>query len=272
MNTKEYISSGIIESYILGHASPEEMGILECVIKNNAEVKAAFEEAQKNLENLATAQAIAPPADLKSKIWDKIQKEQITETQNPGTGKSGLDLVPEEKKEIIFYKKTTHWKNLAVAASVLFLASIAGNLYWLNQQSEAKKEIVNLKTTNQSQHLALQKMDEKWQIVSGSNMQVITLKGVEKHPEAKATVFWNQNTKEVYLNADSLPKAPKGMQYQLWAIADGKPVNAGMYNEEKDSKIVLSKIAKAQAFAITLEKENGSDVPTMENMFVMGGV
>lgn len=103
-------------------------------------------------------------------------------------------------------------------------------------------------------------------------MQVITLKGVEKHPEAKATVFWNQNTKEVYLNADSLPKAPKGMQYQLWAIADGKPVNAGMYNEEKDSKIALSKIAKAQAFAITLEKENGSDVPTMENMFVMGGV
>ncbi|EOR31114.1 hypothetical protein [Elizabethkingia meningoseptica] len=99
MNTKEYISSGIIESYILGHASPEEMGILECVIKNNAEVKAAFEEAQKNLENLATAQAIAPPADLKSKIWDKIQKEQITETQNPGTGKSGLDLVPEEKKK-----------------------------------------------------------------------------------------------------------------------------------------------------------------------------
>ena len=32
-------------------------------------------------------------------------------------------------------------------------------------------------------------------------------------------------------------------------------VNAGMYTEEKkDSKIALSKIPKAQAFAITLEK------------------
>ena len=45
------------------------------------------------------------------------------------------------------------------------------------------------------------------------------------------------------------------MQYQLWAIADGKPVNAGMYTEEKDSKVALSKIPKAQAFAITLEKK-----------------
>ena len=45
------------------------------------------------------------------------------------------------------------------------------------------------------------------------------------------------------------------MQYQLWAIADGKPVNAGMYTEEKDSKVALSKIPKAQAFAITLKRK-----------------
>jgi hypothetical protein len=32
------------------------------------------------------------------------------------------------------------------------------------------------------------------------------------------------------------------MQYQLWAIADGKPVDAGMYTEEKDSKIALANI------------------------------
>ena len=84
-------------------------------------------------------------------------------------------------------------------------------------------------------------MNEKWQMLSGSNMQIITLKGVEKHPESKATVFWDQKTKEVYLNAESLPKAPKGMQYQLWAIADGKPVNAGMYTEEKTVRLLFQK-------------------------------
>ncbi|WP_407500688.1 anti-sigma factor [Elizabethkingia anophelis] len=272
MNTKEYISSGIIESYILGLASPEEAGILECVMKNNAEVKAAFEEAQKTLEDLATAQAMTPPEDLKSKIWSKIRKEQITEEKVSDVSQPSMNLRIEEKREIKEIEKNTSWKKFAIAASVLFLVSIAGNMYWINKRSETKKEIVKLEATNQAQNVALQKMNEKWQILSGSNMQIITLKGVEKHPEAKATVFWDQKTKEVYLNAESLPKAPKGMQYQLWAIADGKPVNAGMYTEEKDSKVALSKIPKAQAFAITLEKENGSEVPTMENMFVMGGI
>ncbi|MDQ0065658.1 anti-sigma factor [Chryseobacterium lathyri] len=54
-------------------------------------------------------------------------------------------------------------------------------------------------------------------------------------------------------------KAPEGMQYQLWAIADGKPVSAGVYTEEKNSKNSSCHIPKAQAFAITLEKQNGSE-------------
>ena len=62
------------------------------------------------------------------------------------------------------------------------------------------------------------------------------------------------------------------MQYQLWALVDGKPVSAGMYSAEKDTKEILANIPKAQAFAITLEKQGGSTSPTMENMFVMGNI
>jgi anti-sigma-K factor RskA len=45
-----------------------------------------------------------------------------------------------------------------------------------------------------------------------------------------------------------------------------------MYSEEKDSKTALANIPNAQAFAITLEKQGGSAVPTMENMYVMGEI
>ncbi|WP_172283534.1 anti-sigma factor domain-containing protein [Chryseobacterium sp. LAM-KRS1] len=272
MNTKEYISSGIIESYILGLASPEEAGILECVMKNNAEVKAAFDEAQKVLEDLATAQAVAPPNELKSKIWEKIQKEQTFEKITPAAQPTQPvgDLTNGSKE--IANTKNNIWKTYAIAASVLFLVSLTGNLFWMNNQSESKKEIAKLETEKQSKDAALQKMNEKWTMISSPDMQMVMLKGVEKHADSKAMVFWDKKTKEVYLNAEALPKAPEGMQYQLWAIADGKPISAGMYTEEKDSKIALSNIPKAQAFAITLEKAGGSDVPTMENMYVMGGV
>jgi hypothetical protein len=31
-----------------------------------------------------------------------------------------------------------------------------------------------------------------------------------------------------YVDPSSLPSAPKGKQYELWAIVDGQPVNAGI--------------------------------------------
>ena len=267
MNTKEYISSGIIESYILGFASPEEAGILECVMKNNAEVKAAFEEAQKTLEDLATAQAVTPPNDLKSKIWSKIQQEEIVEEVKPVVS---TDIPAAKPQEEIRIQGNSNWKVYSMAASVLFLVSVAGNLFWMNKQSETKQEIAKMQTEKKSQDLAMQKMNQKMNMVSNPDMKMVMLKGVEKHTDSKAMVFWDKNTKEVYLNAESLPKAPEGMQYQLWAIADGKPVSAGMYTEDKDSKVALANIPNAQAFAITLEKQGGSSVPTMENMYVMG--
>jgi len=271
LNTKEYISSGIIESYILGFASPEEAGILECVMKNNAEVKAAFEEAQKTLENLATAQAVRPPDDLKSKIWNKIQQEQTVEEIPPVISADIPAARPQEEIRIQG-NGNNNWKVYAIAASALFLVSVAGNLFWMNDQSETKSALAKLRTEQQSQNIAYQKMEQKWKMMSNPDMKMVMLKGVEKHPDTKAMVFWDKNSKEVYLSAEELPKAPEGMQYQLWAIADGKPVSAGMYTEEKDSKTALAQIPQAQAFAITLEKQGGSEVPTMENMFVMGAI
>lgn len=274
MDSKEYISSGILESYILGFASPEEAGILECVMKNNAEVKAAYEEAQKTFELLATAQAVTPPIDLKAKIWDKIQLEQEVGDEKPVVSINHVEPkveIQQSRPEIII-EKNNNWKNYAVAASVLFLVSIAGNLYWMNSQKDIKNEIAILKSEKQSHNLAMQNLEQKLQVTSNPNMLKIVLAGVEKHPESNAVVYWDKTSKDVYLTANSLPKAPEGMQYQLWAIADGKPVSAGMYTDEKDAKIALANIPNAQAFAITLEKEGGSTIPTMENMYVMGGV
>ena len=276
MNSKEYISSGILESYILGHASPEEAGILECVMKNNTEVREAFEEAQKTFEMLATAQAVTPPNDLKSKIWDRIQQQEKVElpVEKPiipiqtNVQQSPVKTEIRETKS----EKKGNWKNFAIAASLLFLVSTGANLYWMNSQSELKEEMANMKNENQSKNLAMQNMQQKLDVVANPDMKKIVLAGVEKHPEAKATVLWDANSKDVYLSVNNLPKAPEGMQYQLWAIEDGKPVSAGMYSEDKDMKIALANITKAQAFAITLEKKGGSEAPTMENMYVMGGV
>ena len=271
MNIEEYISSGILESYILGLASPEEAGILECIMKNSAEVRSAFEETQKTLEDLATAQAIEPPEKLQNKIWAKILQEKPVTDIQPHIAEQ-KDLEPVEITQEIYPNKSADWQKYAIAASVLFLFSIAGNLFWMSDNSNNKKEIAQLQTQKKAQDLALRTSQEKLAILSNPNILTVPLKGVEKHPDSQALVYWDKNSKNVYLNAENLPTAPEGMQYQLWALVDGKPVSAGMYSADKNTRTILSNIPKAQAFAITLEKQGGSESPTMENMYVMGTI
>lgn len=116
------------------------------------------------------------------------------------------------------------------------------------------------------------KMQQKWDILSNPDIHIVVLKGTTGHEDRKATVFWDKKTKEVYLHAGSLPEAPEGRQYQIWALVDGKPVNAGMYAEQKGSQVPLSVVPRAQDFAVTLEKSGGTASPTMTNMYMMGFV
>ena len=59
-----------------------------------------------------------------------------------------------------------------------------------------------------------------------------------------------------------MQQTPTGKQYQLWAIVDGKPVDAGVINN-CIGLCKMKKIDHAEAFAITLEKEGGSPTPTL---------
>jgi len=87
-----------------------------------------------------------------------------------------------------------------------------------------------------------------------------------------AQVFWDTRTKVVYATNISLPKAPEGKQYQVWAIVNGKPVSAGLLDEKKGVVEPMRIFDQAEAFAITLEKEGGVPSPTFTEMYVMGRV
>lgn len=95
----------------------------------------------------------------------------------------------------------------------------------------------------------------------------VTLAGVQSHPEADAVVYWDTDNKEVMIDCVDLPAADETHQYQLWALVDGKPVDAGVF-EEKQVLQHLKKVNKAQAFAVTLEPKGGSENPTLEKMYL----
>jgi hypothetical protein len=80
------------------------------------------------------------------------------------------------------------------------------------------------------------------------------MKGLPISPASVALVFWNKSTKEVFLDVKNLPVPPEGMQYQLWALDNGVPVDAGVFDLADAGNLQkLKSINNAQAFAVTLE-------------------
>lgn len=258
MNIKEYISSGIIEDYVLGNISPEDSSILECVVKNNLEVRTAVIEYQQIIEELATKTAIQPPEKVKAELLKKIdfsiQKEEEGRI-------IPLNTAPQTQKLELHFPL---WVKVASVA-VLFGLGFMG--YEVNSKNN---ELQQLATNNTQLATKVSGLEEMNTVLKNSKR--IELKGVEKHPDMLAEVYWDQS-KKVYLDIKNLPAAPTGKQYQLWAIVEGKPVDLGMYDGKNSVAIQNMKaVENPQAFAITLEKEGGNATPTMEEMYVMGEI
>ena len=72
MNIEEYISSGIIETYVLGFAGEEDARELEELCHQYPEIQAAVREAEASLGDYAQLNSITPPAGAKEQIWAAI--------------------------------------------------------------------------------------------------------------------------------------------------------------------------------------------------------
>ncbi len=275
MDTKEYISSGIIESYVLGMASFEEAEEFERMCAAHAEVRNARELFEQRLEQNAIALGVQPPRKLKSLILSEIE----IDAQKLGYRRI-IPTASEPKQLPVFTFKPMLWKYVAAASVILFVLSTILNFYFFSQYRKYNYQYSQLLASQTLMANNLKAMQVKADnyaaalaMSSDSNMAVVKMLGVEQHPGMKATVYWDKKSKDVYLMANNLPAPPVGKQYQLWAMVDGKPVDAGMLDWENGNMLSpLKKIPAAQAFAITLEKEGGSPVPSIDSMFVIGNV
>lgn len=262
MNIEEYINSGIIEAYALGVCSAEEAAQLEQLCATNAQVKQALFDAQTDLENYAMLHAKTPSAAVKNNLLNSLTFAEETTNHN---------ITPQAQKISLFNPYST-------GAAAVIVISLLLNILLYNRLQTSKSELVAALSQNQQMaesikgsQVRLDNMNTQLSILTDTNYTKIMLKGLPVSPTSLVAVYWNKTTSEVYMNVNSLPKPAAGKQYQLWAIVDGKPQDAGMIPlDSADALIQMKNFPTAQAFAITLEKEGGVPAPTLSELYVLG--
>jgi anti-sigma-K factor RskA len=256
-------------------ATDEEIAEIEQLMLQHPEMQKAIDDFAESVEERAMAAAVAPPPELKNKILESLSMP----TTLPGmadvnVGKESTELQQAPVKIIKF------WKTAAAASIIFLLASAALNIYFYNRYNDASQRyqaLLSERNSLQASNNIYQTKLNDWQLaakmMANPGMLKVTLASVPgKEDSYMTTIFWEKNTKDVYLLTNKLPPPSPDKQYQLWALVDGKPVDAGMLDPNCQGACKMKNIPKAQAFAITLEKKGGSPTPTMEQMFVMGTV
>jgi anti-sigma-K factor RskA len=258
---KDIISSGILEIYALGMASTAEAAEVEALLANSAEARDELSKIELSLENYALAHAVEPPQHLKQSILNKI---------NPG-GQDGIVRDISSSRNVVSMNPI--WKYAAAASVILLLGSIALNLFFYDKVEKTTAAYNTSQLELLAANQALSELDNDMGVITNKYSKAVSLEGLPAAPDAAAKVFWIKNTGELYIDPSNLPAAPKGMQYQLWGIVDGKPVDAGMIITDKnDKKYGIQKMksfGQAEAFAVTLETAGGKPQPEGE-MYVMG--
>ncbi|HXB07313.1 MAG TPA: anti-sigma factor [Puia sp.] len=251
MNIKEYIESGIIESYVMGLASESERAEFEQYCAQYPELVAARRNFEDKLEAYASENAVPPPPEVKVKVLKAIKMDNSkSPVRIPGMLK------------------------FATAASIVLLIAMA-YLYYQSQQenkdlSKTNDRLRDQMTTVQN---TLDRIVQEQKVVSDPNTLVVNMVGTTVAPKSSANVYWDSASTNVYLVVKNMPRLPSDQQYQLWALIDSKhqPMDLGVF-DATDQKVILKmkNTQKAQAFAITIEKKGGSPSPTLQKMQSLG--
>ncbi len=212
------------------------------------------------------------PAAFKNQVWDSLNTNTKEEKAPALTVKSA------PRKDM--FMNMISFRAMAAAAIILLVISIGINTSLYMKLDKAEATLLSMQGQQelmaQDMNIQQARLDlfaQNMQIMRSSEIRKVVMNGTPNLPKAVATVYWNPKSEEVYLMLDNLADAPKGKQYQLWAIVDGKPVDMGVFDShEKDMLIKVKNTGKAQAFAVTVENEGGSPAPTLSAMVLLGSV
>ncbi len=262
MNIEEYISSGILETYALGDLSAKEKEEVEKNLQLYPALRDELSKVEQTMEALLMKAGKNPRIEVKQKLFQKINKK------------------PEGKLVQMTQESSSGWR-YATAASVaiaLFSSYLAFDYWgkWKNSESNLTDLIAQNQRIAQDYNnvnLRLDQIETDLKVTSNPNFTRVVMRGTPNSPESLASVYWNAQTKEVYLSIQQMKELSKENQYQLWAIIDGKPVDCGVFDFGVAGLIKMKEaFAVPTTFAVTIEPRGGKLSPSLETMQVAGNL
>lgn len=168
---------------------------------------------------------------------------------------------------------------LPLAATLAALGLGLAGLFYGQLQSE-KRTVAALEARLESAHVTstevaamqedMREAKRQLALVGTRGVEVCALRPRETGTEAATEGPWGvlyvaPDHQHWYLSVRGLEPSPDGHTYQLWFVADGRPVSGGTFSVEAGGPVALSSEsmpAGTSAIMVTLEREGGPSEPS----------
>jgi anti-sigma-K factor RskA len=214
-----------------------------------------------------SVEPVAPSDSLRTRILARLhadEQQPAAPTAREANSYSDHDpaeennnVLPLRRKENeadqrFFLSKSAFWSGTLAASLAILALTIALVALW-NRDAKVRGELVRERSARE--------------LLSAPESHVAQLAGTSVAPRAHAKLAFDSRTGHALFYAYDLPPAPAGKAYQLWFIADGKPIPGKVFMTDAAGRAELEEQIpaagrNASIFAVTLEPARGENTPT----------
>jgi Anti-sigma-K factor rskA len=248
LTKQDYISSGIVEQYVLGLCTQEEQSELDMLRKHDPLLEEAILQFEIELEEKMMRHSFLPGVATDDKIL------QVLQSFAPIAEVPVVPISVEIPKKVVKFS----FSKIAAAASLLLLTVSA--FYNYTQYKENKNQAALLAATKD---LPTSLPLSNFEILKNPTITPIAMMGQTYHSICRCTMFWDKSTGKAYVMVHHLMPSGDNKEYQLWATVNGKKVSVGMINDTiRDRFVEVSGMPEdANEFIVTLENNGGGILP-----------
>ena len=253
MEKDELISSGILELYTLRKLTSEESIEVESKMQQ-ADLKRELESVQHAIIDYCRFHELNPPPVLRSQVMELIQP---------------VDAAIPKKKDSGENNSLTYKYMIAASLAALIVSTFASWFFYSKWDEAERKYSGMLQDKNElSENYNVMKSAYEEQSVMLSVIREPGSKAYDLFPVNisliyKARVYWNGSLQQTYVDALALPPVEKGSQLQLWCIARGVTMDAGVIINGQHGIQRMKDMPEAGMWFITLEPSGGSSSPDL---------
>lgn len=153
--THQFITSGMLEAYLLGLTTDEEKGTVEQLIASNSDLAIHLAQLDAELETHFLHQSVPPPPAIRDVIELRVSEQRVQKREpqaytyfDPQTAHNGTAAKPhyvDVEVDNTHIRVHKNWRPAFIAVFVLSKVLLAASLYYYFKADSQAQEIVRLK-------------------------------------------------------------------------------------------------------------------------------